>query len=448
MLNKKFLKRNFFIFSKTCYNSNRGEFMKTITYNEENYELMVYQTNIFKTSTIDIVFNIPNTKEDITNIVYLKKLITLSGKHYPRVKDKNIMLEKLYNAYLGTSLEKNANCITLTITLSIINDSYTEKDNMRKAILFLFDILNNPNITADGYDSVMFNIIKKEMLDNIKTFNENPNRVSFRNLINNIDPDSYMACQLIGTEEQVKKVTPKSIAKYYKDFINRAACKVFAVGDFNPDVLNDLIKSNNHFNNNPFNECIIKPLNIKSDLQLDIIEESNFEQSILHTYLKKDNIDFFKAATVGSIFNNIFGDGSMSNKLFMHLREENSLCYSISSSAIHSLNSYVITAGIDAKNFKKATSLIKQSLIEMQEGKFTQKDIESAKKQLLFSLSMRNDSVNSIINNLENRYIYNRPDLDEIEKKISEVTKEEIVAYANEITIVNNYLLKESGGEK
>lgn len=421
--------------------------MKTTTYNENSYELMIYQTNAFKTSTIDFIFNIPNTPEDITNIVFLKRLVTLSSKNYPRVKNKNTMLEKLYNTYLATSLNKNANCITLTISLSMINDCYTEKGNMKNAILFLFDMLNHPNIGKDGYDEVMFNVIKEELLDSIKTFDENPSKVAFNHFVSNIDAESYIACKMIGTKEMVKKVTPQSIAKYYKDFFNRASCKIFAVGDFVPDELNNIIKANNQFKNNQYYECIIKPLNIKPDLPMKIIEESSFEQSMLLTYIKKDNINMFDFLTIGGIFNIIFGTGTMSNKLFMHLREENSLCYSVYSEGISGINAYVITAGIDANNYSKATKLIKQSLDEMQAGEFTEKDIESAKKQLLFSFSMRYDSIDAICNTLESRYAYNRPDLAEVEKKVKEVTKEEIVKYANELTIVNNYLLKESGGK-
>lgn len=422
--------------------------MKQITFNEANYDLTVYNIDTFKTSMIDFVFNVPNTDDDITNIYFLKNLLLLSSKNYPTFKSISIELEKLYNAGLNVSISKKANAINLTISLSVINDCYTENGNCSRAIKFLFDLINNPNFTNGRLDKKIFDMIITSLNNNLLRLDENPNIIAAYNFINHIDPNSFFAVKLIGDSKRISSLTRESVAKYYVDFFKRASVKIFAVGDFEPDALNDIIKLNNQFAINPFTKAEIMPLNISKDIPKKIIEEDDFEQSILLSYLTINDITPFESLTVGAVFNKIFGQGSLTDKLSHHLREENSLCYSVQCDLYYYLQSYVISSGISKKDCNKAISLIKQSLKEMQDGSFSDDDIKQAKKSICFSHDMIYDSIFSICNLLENEPVHNQPDQQLIISAIKKVTKADIMNYAKKIKIVTNYLLAEGKNAK
>ena len=422
--------------------------MKQITFNEVNYDLTVCNVNTFKTSTIDFIFNIPTTDDDITNIIFLKNLLALSSKNYPTFKSINIELEKLYNTGYRVSVNKKANALNLVVSLNMINDCYTEKDNSKRAIEFLFNLINNPNFTNDKLDQKIFDLIINRLNDNLLRLEENPNTVASYSFINYLDPSSFFAVRLIGDKKRISKLTPESVAKYYYSFFDRASVKIFAVGDFNPDELNEIIKTNNQFKANPFNKAEICPLNIPNDIPKKIIDKNNFEQSILLSCLSINDATPFESLTVGVVFNKIFGQGSLTDKLSHHLREENSLCYSIHSDLYYYLQAYLISSGISKKDFNKAISLIKLSLKEMQEGKFSDDDIYQAKKAICFAHEMIFDSVDSICNLLEGEPIHNQPDEQLIISAIKEVTKEDIMNYAKRIKIVTSYLLAEGKNAK
>ena len=422
--------------------------MKLINFNEYNYDLTVCNVDGFKNSTIDFVFNVPKTDEDITNILFLKELLLLSSKKYPTFRSIGTELEKLYNADYTISINKKANAFNLIISLSFINDEYTQDNNSDQVIKFLFELINNPNFSNHRLDKRIFNSIIKRLNDILLRIDENPNNVAAYNFINYLDPKSFFATKVIGDKKRIDSLTNKSVVDYYYNFFNRASVKIFAVGSFNPDHLNDIIKECNQFKANPFIKAELAPLIISKDIPKKIIDQDNFEQSILLTCIKINNPDPFESLTTGAVFNAIFGRGSLTDKLSINLREKNSLCYSIQCELYYYLQNYLISAGINKKDFNKAVSLIKQSLIEMQEGKFSDEDVKNATKQILFSHELINDSIYSICNSLENESIHNRLSEAVIIEKISKVTKKDVVNYANKLKIITNYLLAEGNHAK
>ncbi|MBO4245256.1 MAG: insulinase family protein [Bacilli bacterium] len=421
--------------------------MKSTIFNEPCYDLYVYNVESFKTSCIDFVFSIPFSKDNLGYISFLKKVLGLVSKDYPYRKDVVKEFEKLYNIRIGASLNKSINSITLTLSLGTINDTYTKKNNMYEAVILLFKLINHPLVKKGEFDERIFRIIKKELKDDLLRHDEDINRVSYEKLIKHIDPNSTHALKLVGDKETINKLNASKMATYYEEFFKRASVKIFAVGEYDANKLNDIIKKYHQFKANPFYKYQKQGLNIDPKLSLKIIDQGNFKQSKLYTFIQIDNVSDLELCTVGRVFNEIFGHGTLSNKLFKKVREENSLCYHISSNMQYYINAFVVGAGIKKSNFDKTIKLIKECLVEMQEGKFSETDVEEAKKLLDFSYEMNYDSVESICNMMQNEPVYNEPTLDDIKLKTREVTKKDIIAFANHLTIVTNYMLAEEENE-
>ena len=421
--------------------------MKSTIFNEPNYDLYVYNIDTFKTSCIDFVFSIPFSKENLGYISFLKHVLCLVSKDYPYRKDVVKEYEKLFNIHVGTSLNKSINSITLTLSLTTINDTYTKKNNMYDAVALLFKLINRPLIKNGEFNERIFRIIKKELKDDLLRQKEDASRVSYENLIKHLDENSTYALKLVGDNDTINKMNTTKIASYYQDFFKRASVKIFAVGEYDANKLNDIIKKYHQFNPNPFYKYQKQSLNIDPKVPLKIVEQGKFKQSVLHTFIKIDNVSDLELCTVGRVFNEIFGCGPLSNKLFKKIREENSLCYHISSSMAYYINAFVVSAGIKASNYEKTIKLIKECLVEMQEGKFSENEVEEAKKRLDFGYEMRYDSIGSICNLMQDEPVYNEPTLEDVKLKTKEVTKKDLIDFANRLTIVTNYMLAEEENE-
>lgn len=140
------------------------------------------------------------------------------------------------------------------------------------------------------------------------------------------------------------------------------------------------------------------------------------------------------------------GNGGLTSKLYKSLREENSLCYAITSMFLKYDNLLVIQLSLEKENIKKAVELIKKCLKSMIKGDFTEEDIENAKKNIIWSLNLSLDNNVSLINNYVFNIIDDLPLLEERKELFSKVTKEEIIAVAKKIKLNTIYSL--NGGQK
>ena len=133
---------------------------------------------------------------------------------------------------------------------------------------------------------------------------------------------------------------------------------------------------------------------------------------------------------------------SNSSKLFKTVREENSLCYYISSVG-QPLNSILtINAGINASDFKNALSLIKKEVYNMKKGKFSDEDIIKGKITYINSLKELEDSEQSLISLYAGIEYLNSDDIPTRFNKINRVTKSDVVKLANKIHLDTVYLLE------
>ena len=134
--------------------------------------------------------------------------------------------------------------------------------------------------------------------------------------------------------------------------------------------------------------------------------------------------------------------GGPDSKLFKNVREKNSLCYNVKSNISKIFNLMIITAGIDAKNYKKTVSLIKKELKNMEKGDFSEEEINSAKAIYNSSILSMQDSPYNLIGVYKAKEYLN---LDPIEVRIEEikkVSKEDIVKLSKKIKMDTIFLLE------
>ena len=170
-------------------------------------------------------------------------------------------------------------------------------------------------------------------------------------------------------------------------------------------------------------------------------QEKNINQSILLFGFKLDNITEFERCYVLAVYNSILG-GSPNSKLFREVREKHSLCYSISST-YSGINSYfLISAGIDRKDYDKSVSLIKEELKKMKNGQFKDEEIKEAKVSYIASLKEIEDTPSSMISIYEAHEYLNYGLMEEREENINKVTKEDIINLSKKLKLDTIYLLE------
>ena len=133
----------------------------------------------------------------------------------------------------------------------------------------------------------------------------------------------------------------------------------------------------------------------------------------------------------------------MTSKLFVNIREKNSLCYDISSS-YHSVKGIItVGAGIDCDKKETVEAQILEQLEDCRQGRFSDGELQAAREAVLSSLRGVHDSPGAI----ENYYavgalsgLGRTPE--EYSRQIRDVTREQVAQAAKSMKLHTVYFLR------
>lgn len=400
-------------------------------YEYKNYNLHIIKTDKFKTVNVRINFKRKIKKDEITLRNLLNDLLINTSLNYPTSRDIEIETEELYDLGVSSSPYKSGNYHIMSFKETFLNEKYTEENMIKESLTFLLELIFNPNVKDNKFNKEYFELIKKTVEEDIKSIKDNPTKYSMIRLYEEMDkgPLSYRTA---GYLEDLDKITESNLYDYYKSVIENDNIDIFIIGD---------IKENyKELFDKYIPDTIRKQDKLSHYLTLDLNnnkeekEKINNNQSKLSIGLRINNISDYELKYVMSLYSTILGGGTNS-KLFKVVREENSLCYYISSTASVISKIITIIAGINKEDYDKAISLIKEEIEKLKQGNITDKDIIDAKKIYVSGCMEIYDSPSSIISNyLSHEYA----DLDLVEdriKKIEDVTKDDIISFAKKVEV-------------
>jgi len=406
-----------------------------------SYNLHMIKTDRFKTVNVQIILSDKIKKEDITKRNFLSDMLTYSSLKYPTKKDISIASQDLYAANVYSTSYRLGNYYNTDINLYFLNEKYSEEGMTEKSIEFLSEIIFNPNVRDNKFDTSSFNVIKNNMRIQIESVKEDTRKYSMIKMLENMGKEEPYSYHGFGYLEDLEKITEENLYEYYKEFIKSSSVEIFVIGNIEFDYIEKIIRDKFKFNvykKKKENPTIVHE-SIRSRAKT-IIEEDDINQSKLTIGCKVSGLTDFEKHYVLTLYNIILGGGSES-LLFQNVREKNSLCYYVNSSSNKVDNLIIISSGIAIENFKKTVSLIKKEISNIEKGNFSDEIIEQAKIRYKSVIDEIYDYPNQIISSYYASEILGVDFPDIRKKKIMEVTKEDIMKISKKIKIDTIYLL-------
>ena len=212
------------------------------------------------------------------------------------------------------------------------------------------------------------------------------------------------------------------------------------------DKIVDLIKKN--FKNRTIKEQKVELFVDNSPRKKvnDVTETGKYEQDsfiMIHNLL---DLTKRERDIVIHLYNVLLGSGGLTSKLYKYIREENSLCYSCNSNYQKYDQLLMVYAGIDKKDKELCIKLTNKAMDEMLNGDFSDEELDNAKKTIVSSIKMSEDTLGGIINNYLINELDDLPLYDERIKEFNKVTREDIIEVAKKVKLNTIYLL--AGEEK
>ena len=323
---------------------------KKIIKNNIKYHLI--KTDRFKEINIVMFFTKEFNKKDLPFLNLLIHNITYSSKKY---NSKDLIAstsEDLYGVSLTSSSGLTGCCETLSFNYSFLNPKYTESKYMDLSLDFLSEIILNPNVKNNKFNSQYFDIIKNDSITSIKAFKDNPGKYARNNFYKLMYKGTPTEYDTVLEVEDLDCVNEENLYTFYKQLLNGLCnvdiCILGEVDDSIVDKMHERFHSLKS-NNKEYHFYIDHKKTNKINEKIDTLK---YNQSKLYLGYRLNNLTRHELLHVSRVYNTILGTMNDSI-LFNVVREENSLCYSIGSYVNRFNPSLIIYAGINKSNYEK-----------------------------------------------------------------------------------------------
>ena len=357
-------------------------------------------------------------------------------------------LEEMYGASFDCGLDKTGDNQVLKFYLESVNDNFLPQKGegmLKTSLEKLLDIVLNPYIENDGFKTEYVEQEKNNIKQRIEGKIDNKARYALDRCIEEMYQNEPFGLYRFGYIEDLEKMNGKNLYEYYKELIASCKIDIFISGNIKED-MNQIAISNENvqkLDNRTPDYIIPKELNKELPEKENAVTESmEVTQGKLilglNVSLEKEDLRYDTL-----IYNSILG-GSANSKMFQNVREKAHLAYVASSSYLRFKNNIFVNCGIEIGNYEKALELIKQQIEEMKKGNFTEEDIENAKKGIIATIKTIDDEQDTGITYYFGQELSeSNISIEDYEKRIEKVNKEDVVNIAKNIAIHTIYFLKD-----
>ena len=354
------------------------------------------QSEKFKTKKIKVRFSAPMSEKTIAGRVLTASMLETSNALYPTSQAFREKLANLYGANYSTSLSRRGLVHYLDINLSFVRDQFLSRKNMLadEILDFLKASLFFPLSNGQAFDTKTFEIEKRNVLTDLEAEIENHFYHAHRELNNLFYDLPEMRIPRVATIELVEKETAETSFAAFQQMLTQDQIDFFFIGDFNEIAVREKIQEFQ------FSERE-QPLQLSYQQNYSNITREKLEQRDVHQSIVELAYHFSSQYGDRShlpliVLNGLLG-GFAHSKLFVNVREKESLAYTISSSFDIFSGLMRIYAGIDRANRTKTIALINRQILDLKRGHFTDEELEQTKNMLKNSILLAQDRQNTMI---------------------------------------------------
>ncbi|MED2040769.1 pitrilysin family protein [Bacillus wiedmannii] len=407
----------------------------------------IIPTDKYKTNTFVFRFKAPLNEETVTERALLPYVLQSATEKLPSVIRLRQYLEELYGSSLAVDVSKKGEDHIISIYVDIANEVYLHDAPplFEKALSMLSDIVLHPATEGNSFLPSIVESEKRALLQRIEATYDDKMRYANERLIEEMCKVEPYRLSAHGKKESVSSITNESLYQYYQKVLAEDEMDLYIIGDISENAV-DLVSKYFSISARPARERNVL-LHKRNNEEKEVVEKQELKQSKLHigyrTFITYKDEDYFAL----QLFNGLFG-GFSHSKLFVNVREKNSLAYYAASRFESHKGLLFVMSGIEAKNYEKAVEIIKEQMLAMQNGDFSEEEMHQTKSVIQNQILEAIDTPRGFVEMLYHGIISDRTrPVEEWLSSIESVKKEEIVKVAKNIELDTIYFLHGTEGE-
>ena len=403
---------------------------------EKGVNVRLITTDKFKTTTICILIRQKLKKEYATINALLANTLEMGSDKYKTLSEIKNATENMYGSVFFTQIVKKGEEQLIQFFMEIANERGKE-DLLCEAMEFMREIMLNPLVENGEFKEEIVSSEKENLKRAIEARMNNKGEYAKLRCIEEMCKEEAFGIYGDGYLEDVDKITGKEMYEHYVELLATAPIDFIIVGDEKEEKLIDIIKKNFEFKRKEQedkHECEKNEYSNRKKSQ-NIEENLNINQGKICIGARVDISPKGEEFYSLMVANEAFG-GSSTSKLFLKVREEQSLCYYINSFIYRFKGILFIQSGVDKQNFKKVTEMVEDEISQMKKGEVTDEEFENAKLSLIKKMKGIQDYNASIIDFYVSQYMLDDEDnVEDVIKRIEKVEKNSIPEICKKIYI-------------
>ncbi|MGO0154684.1 EF-P 5-aminopentanol modification-associated protein YfmF [Leuconostoc mesenteroides] len=406
--------------------------------------LVILPTTQFKTLHIAVDFS---TSVDPKRISARALVSYLTGVSSARYKTQQQVAQKtidLYGAHYQTDVFRIGQTHHVRFTLQIPAPTYIMggKQLLTESFDFLSEMIFNPLVDDHAFNEQVFANEQQSLMNELASVKDDKSRYAVAKLREITYDKPGMCVSASGNEETVANLNPSDVYQTYQNMINEDTMNIVVLGDINQQQIISLLQ-----------KWPIEPHQVKEDkepfyrqvprVQLrEVVEHKTAINQAMLTMAYQINVQPFDDQRFAVMVMNALLGGTPLSKLFMNVREKESLAYSIYSRWQHDTGFLTISAGLDATKVRQTDMMIQEQIKAIQEGDFDNQTVDAIKMSLISDYLSQRDSPSSQMEVAFSRLLTRRETSEqEWIDRVRSVTADDIQTAAQKMSLQSRYIL-------
>ena len=346
----------------------------------------------FKQGCLSLQLVRPMCREEASHNALLPAVLLRGTREYPDLRAITLRLDDLYGASVGTLVRRVGDYQTTGFYCGFMEDRFAlEGDAILEPMLeFVGQLLLEPVLEGGCFREDFVESEKRNLIASIESQLNDKRAYAMEQMIRTMCKGDSFGIPRLGEIGDAQAVTPRDLYDHYQKILRESRVELLYVGSAPQEQVAALLKELfDRIDRNYVNLPEQSPL--RTGPESDTAREMDVNQGKLCMGLVSD-ITIRDAGFVPmQLLNHIFG-GGMTSKLFMQIRERQSLCYAIGSGFHGSKGLMTVSAGIDSGMKEAVQQGVLAQLDACCRGEITAEELNAAKESLRSSLLSTQDS--------------------------------------------------------
>lgn len=405
--------------------------------------LRCFNSSRFKQALLSVRFLRPMGRQEAALNAIIPEILLRGCESAPDILKITAKLDELYGAGVAGQVRRIGDYQSTGLTCGFLEDRFALPGErvLEPMVAFLGDLLLHPVLQGDGFCKKYVRSEKRNLISALEAQqNDKQNYVLQRLLKNMCRGDSFSVPRL-GEIADVRGITPHAAYEHYWRILRESPIDIFYVGSAPIEYLAQLLR--------PIfaqlERCVC-PLPPQTPFVPGTPSRRSCEMDVSQGKLAMGFVTPITYAdgrfAAMHLLNAVFG-GASTSKLFMQLREKQSLCYVVDSGYYGAKGMLIVHAGIDTIRFNDAKSAILEQLEACRTGNITEQEIELARQAVLLSLRTIYDSPDAIENFFATAAVSGLGrSVEQLADEIRAVTRDDLVEAAKTLSFHSSFFLK------